>query len=246
MNRNFLVALALLGLSGGAAAGQVVMDGGFETGTPNAFWDEFSTNFPSPICNTQRCGSFFGGPFEGDWWAWFGGATQAEVGWLEQIVTIPLGTATLRFQLDITAASGNGVDGMLVRIDAQTVFAVRETAMNSYHPYTEVSIDISQFADGGDHVLRFESSTSGPMRTNFFVDAVEILTSPAVPGDMNCDGALNGADIDPFFLALGDPAAYLLAFPNCDPLNGDINGDGTLNGGDIDPFFRCLGAGGCP
>ena len=65
-------------------------------------------------------------------------------------------------------------------------------------------------------------------------------------GDMNCDGRLDGADIDPFFLALGDPAAYLLQFPNCDPLNGDMNGDGRLDGGDIDPFFACLGGGQCP
>ena len=66
------------------------------------------------------------------------------------------------------------------------------------------------------------------------------------PGDLNCDGRLDGADIDPFFLALGDPAAYLLQFPTCDPLNGDMNGDGRLDGGDIDPFFACLGGGQCP
>lgn len=66
------------------------------------------------------------------------------------------------------------------------------------------------------------------------------------PGDMNCDGRLDGGDIDPFFLALGDPAAYLERFPNCDPLNGDMNGDGRLDGGDIDLFFLCLGGGGCP
>ena len=71
-----------------------------------------------------------------------------------------------------------------------------------------------------------------------------IRTGP-VPGDMNCDGVLNGADIDPFFLALGDPGAYAARFPNCDPQNGDINGDGRLDGGDIDPFFQCLG-GNCP
>ncbi|MCH8805051.1 MAG: S8 family serine peptidase [Planctomycetes bacterium] len=65
-------------------------------------------------------------------------------------------------------------------------------------------------------------------------------------GDMNCDGAFNGADIDPFFLALGDPAAYMAAFPNCDILQGDMNGDGLVNGGDIDPFFQCLGGGVCP
>ena len=64
-------------------------------------------------------------------------------------------------------------------------------------------------------------------------------------GDLNCDGTFNGGDIDPFFLALGDPAAYALAFPNCDPLLGDMNGDGRLDGGDIDPFFACLAGGGC-
>ena len=66
------------------------------------------------------------------------------------------------------------------------------------------------------------------------------------PGDLNCDGALNGGDIDPFFLAIGDPAAYAAAFPNCDILQADMNGDGLVNGGDIDPFFECLGAGVCP
>jgi hypothetical protein len=43
-------------------------------------------------------------------------------------------------------------------------------------------------------------------------------------------------------LALGDRAAYALAFPDCDIMNGD----GAVNGADIDPFFECLGGGGCP
>ena len=81
--------------------------------------------------------------------------------------------------------------------------------------------------------------------TGIFPGGIAILRVPC-PGDMNCDGRLDGADIDPFFLALGDPAAYLLQFPTCDPLNGDMNGDGRLDGGDIDPFFACLGGGQCP
>lgn len=68
----------------------------------------------------------------------------------------------------------------------------------------------------------------------------------SLKGDLNCDGAFNGADIDAFFLALGDPAAYATRFPNCDPLRGDMNGDGQLDSGDIDAFFVCLGGGGCP
>ena len=66
-----------------------------------------------------------------------------------------------------------------------------------------------------------------------------------MPGDLNCDGVFNGGDIDPFFLALGDPAGYAAQFPNCDITNGDMNGDGSVNAADIDPFFDCLG-GGCP
>ena len=72
------------------------------------------------------------------------------------------------------------------------------------------------------------------------------IPDPVSPGDMNCDGVFNGGDIDPFFLALGDPAAYTAAFPGCNILNGDMNSDGRLDGGDIDPFFECLGGGACP
>ena len=64
-------------------------------------------------------------------------------------------------------------------------------------------------------------------------------------GDLNCDGAFNGDDIDLFFLALGDPAEYVARLPHCDVMLADMNGNGRLDGGDIDPFFACLG-GNCP
>ena len=73
-----------------------------------------------------------------------------------------------------------------------------------------------------------------------------VILRTTVPGDMNCDGRFNGADIDPFLLALGDPPAYAARFPNCNILNGDMNADGALNGADLDPFFACLGGGACP
>ena len=59
-------------------------------------------------------------------------------------------------------------------------------------------------------------------------------------GDMNCDGLFNGGDVDPFFQALVDPAAWQAAHPNCPLLCvGDVNGDGRVDGGDIDFFFCC-------
>lgn len=59
-------------------------------------------------------------------------------------------------------------------------------------------------------------------------------------GDMNCDGAVNFDDIDPFVLALGGEYGYHAAYPNCDWLNGDCNADGTVDFEDIDPFVALL------
>lgn len=59
-------------------------------------------------------------------------------------------------------------------------------------------------------------------------------------GDMNCDGLINTADIDPFVQALLDTPQYEIDFPDCFALNGDVSGDGLLNTADIDPFVDVL------
>jgi hypothetical protein len=64
-------------------------------------------------------------------------------------------------------------------------------------------------------------------------------------GDVNCDGQINGYDIDPFVLALTDPSGYEVQFQNCDIASADVNCDGQVNGYDIDPFVLCLTSG-CP
>jgi len=63
---------------------------------------------------------------------------------------------------------------------------------------------------------------------------------PPVLGDLNCDGALNVFDIDPFVLALVDAAGYAAAFPTCDRMLADANGDGQVDVFDIDPFVMLL------
>ncbi|MCH8804857.1 MAG: hypothetical protein IH986_02060 [Planctomycetes bacterium] len=96
---------------------------------------------------------------------------------------------------------------------------------------------------------------SGPPTDELTIEALEWIDANFPPppgcaflcGDASCDGTFNGGDIDPFFQALGDPAAWQAAHPGCDLLCvTDVNGDGQLNGGDIDPFFVALGGGGCP
>ncbi|TWT42018.1 Trypsin [Phycisphaerae bacterium RAS1] len=61
-----------------------------------------------------------------------------------------------------------------------------------------------------------------------------------IRGDLNCDGAANVLDINPFVLALIDPTGYEQQFPGCPISNGDIDGDGSTNVLDINPFIDLL------
>jgi hypothetical protein len=59
-------------------------------------------------------------------------------------------------------------------------------------------------------------------------------------GDLNCDGVISYADINPFVAVLGDSAAWQAANPGCPIANGDINDDGVLSYADINPFVILL------
>ncbi|MGE0481317.1 MAG: hypothetical protein AB7Q17_12680 [Phycisphaerae bacterium] len=87
----------------------------------------------------------------------------------------------------------------------------------------------------------------GTDRTAFLTGAQPFrgvaLATFATTGDLNCDRFVNNFDIDPFVLALVDPAAYAAAFPNCDRLRADINNDGAVDNFDIDPFVELLTGG---
>ncbi|MBU0641354.1 MAG: hypothetical protein KKB50_21045 [Planctomycetes bacterium] len=85
--------------------------------------------------------------------------------------------------------------------------------------------DICSFGASGDLVIRAVVETSAPL--------YEV-------GDLNCDGEINGFDIDPFVLAIENAAGYQQQYPDCDVWLADINGDGWINGFDIDPFVDLL------
>jgi hypothetical protein len=59
-------------------------------------------------------------------------------------------------------------------------------------------------------------------------------------GDLNCDGAFNVFDIDPFVQALVQPAEYAAAHADCSRTLADMNRDGEVNTFDIDPFVLLL------
>jgi hypothetical protein len=69
---------------------------------------------------------------------------------------------------------------------------------------------------------------------------LEVVDQQFETGDLNCDGAVNFDDINPFVLALSDPAGYAMAYPNCDIMNADCDDNGVVNFDDINAFVALL------
>ena len=61
-----------------------------------------------------------------------------------------------------------------------------------------------------------------------------------MPGDTNCDGAVNAFDIEPFITALFDPARYAADFPACNIFSADIDANDSIDAFDIQPFLELL------
>lgn len=163
----------------------VVADGGFELGEPNPEWDESSAQYGTVLCD-QSCVNPGAGflPHGGDWWVWFGGAAAGDTGYAQQTVTLPVGSsADLRFFLQIPGAPTQS--GYLrVSLDGNQLFEVTQANASSYATYQEVVLDVSAYADGGAHVLRFDGVTQGVGdTTNFFLDDVSLLVQP---GPLDC------------------------------------------------------------
>ncbi|MBL8881015.1 MAG: hypothetical protein JNG88_18015, partial [Phycisphaerales bacterium] len=103
-------------------------------------------------------------------------------------------------------------------------------------------VTLASAVDAGTSVTA--TATSDDFNTSEF-SACLIVEATSLAADLNCDGAVNNFDIDPFVMALSDPSAYAAAYPNCSASRADVNGDGHVNNFDIDPFVACVANGGC-
>ena len=109
--------------------------------------------------------------------------------------------------------------------------------------------DLCEIIDGSSHDANdndipdeCESDCNG----NGIPEDAEVACGFLRYGDMNCDGFINPGDIDPFVLALLNPAAYVAGYPACNPANADLLCDGKEDGLDIDLFVGCVLTGVCP
>ena len=92
------------------------------------------------------------------------------------------------------------------------------------------------YARNRDVLLLF----GGDQNFTGLADTWELEYEMPGPGDLNCDCAMNTLDIEPFILALFDPAAYENAYPECSIGRGDVTRDGFVNALDIEPFILAL------
>jgi hypothetical protein len=80
------------------------------------------------------------------------------------------------------------------------------------------------------------SGTSDDENTNGIPDECEEV----ITGDVNCDGAVNFGDINPFVMMMMSVPQWHLTYPDCLARSGDCNHDGAINFGDINPFVAIL------
>ena len=125
-------------------------------------------------------------------------------------------------------------------------------------------IDVPERDLGGANTFQIEMGFDGAIAIHYLgIDALDGLVglSPggfaepsttndlsallpcALRGDVNCDGHVDFADIDPFVLILLDPAAFADRHPTCNRAAADTNVDGLINFSDIDSFVALLTGG---
>ncbi len=101
------------------------------------------------------------------------------------------------------------------------------SAVDSYEVALEFVNPVSTYPNGGMLVLDNLNLSDG-------------VVVPVTPGDVNCDGSIDGRDIAAFVTATVDPAGYASAFPSCNILNADTDTSGTADAADIATFAALL------
>ena len=138
--------------------------------------------------------------------------------------TIP-GSNSSPIQFEATTAAGDSGGPILVKVNNEWVIA---GVLSGGSTNTSVYGDISWWTGTANFKTQIQAQGGE------FVDWI-------ILGDANGDGILNNLDIASFALALFNPVAYAVAFPEAEPdVVLDMNHDGVLNNLDIAAFSVAL------
>lgn len=193
----------------------LIQDGGFEAGAPSPKWNDVSELFSANVYQEKEMAR------SGDWLSWFeGGDYGSETASVAQEVMIPEAEkATLRFCIRKYLDDVSGT--LMVRLDNQVILSMTdETA--AYSEWTEEVADVSSFADGNTHQLRFDASIQfGVGATSFLVDDVSLIAHKSGEGPVTLSHVIAALQI----LAGMNPGSV--------DLSADINGDGRIGNEEV-------------
>ncbi len=210
----------------------ILADPSFEAGADASEWGEASSAFGTPLCDAG-CG----GPDaqDGSWYVWLGGSGGGDIGGVSQEVTIgEADSLELSFYFQY-GLEGNGSDVFQLQIDGDVLWEVTNADVADFAEWTQVTIDVSAYADGGDHDIDFTGIASG--NANLFLDNIQLETcgaGAAITESDTVDPAMTGGDTD----ATTDTGGMLTCedIGNTVPVAQDGNNGGA--GDDIVP--SCL------
>jgi hypothetical protein len=148
-------------------------DGGFELGPVDSAWEQYSLHYGTVVDSGQLGVE----PHGGTYFAWLGFySAEAEEAWIKQSCTISKNASTLSFWLNIPDCSG--VAYVLFQIDGSTLFSTDHLDPNCGSGYRQITVDISDYADGLTHTIKFYGNHSACFPpgcgTNFLLDDVSV------------------------------------------------------------------------
>jgi hypothetical protein len=154
---------------------QILADSSFEaSGAGGNAWTSTSSNFGTSLCDAGNCGTCGGPcvPHSGDWYMWFGGTSNAEIGTASQTFnTTSAGVGTLFFYLKVPM-KGTAGDTLSMLLDG---VAKRKIAtIDSIGTYINVSVNMGTIS-AGSHNLTFRfQKQAGSTSVNVLIDDVRL------------------------------------------------------------------------
>jgi hypothetical protein len=175
--------------------GPSVCNGNFEQGA--TCWTEYSSHGWDIIINSGFPGGLT--PHSGSWAAWLGGGNN-EIAYVQQQVTVPVGSYYLAYYHWIASADTCGYDFGGVLVNGTVVDVYNLCSSQNTNGWVKHVVNLSAYA-GQTVTLQIRVETDVSNNSNLFVDDVAFQSSPsasgiATPQQVNPDQALPRSGID--------------------------------------------------